>query len=64
MPFFDERRYKKGSETRVDIMIILQSTHSSTNRHKSGHGTRFHQLYCHNISFLIRAQDIEVVEEI
>ena len=45
MAFFDEERYKNGSETRVGIMIILQSTPSSTNRHKSGHRTRYHQPY-------------------
>ena len=45
MVFFDEKRYKNGPETRVDIMIILRSTQSSTNRHKSGLGTRFHRLY-------------------
>ena len=45
MPFFDEKRYKNGPETRVDIMIILRSTQSSTNRHKSGPGTRFQQPY-------------------
>ena len=45
MVFFDEKRYKNGPETRVDIMIILRSTQSSTNRHKSGPGTRFHQPY-------------------
>ena len=66
MPFFDEKRYKNSSETRVDIMIILRSIQSSTNRYKSGSGTRFHRPY-YNISFLIRAafeRDIEVVEEI
>ena len=36
MPFFDKKRYKNGSETESHIMIILQSTQSSTNRHKSG----------------------------
>ena len=24
MPFFDEKRYKNGSETKVDIMIIFE----------------------------------------
>ena len=65
MVFFDEKRYKNGPETRVDIMIILRSTQSSTNRHKSGPGTRFHQPI--NISFLIRVtfeRNIEIVEEI
>ena len=67
MAFFDEKRYKNGSETRRDIMITLRSTLSSTNRHKSDSETRFHQPYYPNISFLIRAafeRDIEVVEEI
>ena len=45
MVFFDEKRYKNGPETRVDIMIILRSTQPSTNRHKSGPGTRFQQPY-------------------
>ena len=52
MPFFDEKRYKNGSEPEGHIMIILRSTHSSFNRHKSGPGTRFHQPYypiCHSL---------------
>ena len=35
----------------VDIMIILRSIQSSTNRHKSGPVTKFHQPYypiCHS----------------
>ena len=43
MPFFDEKRYKNGSETERDIMIILRSTQSSTNRNKLGPGKRFHR---------------------
>ena len=43
MAFFDEKRYKNGSETEGNIMIILRSIQSLTDRHKSGHGTRFHQ---------------------
>ena len=46
-------------------MIVLQSNQSSTNKHKSGFGTRFHQPI--NISFLIRVtfeRNIEIVEEI
>ena len=46
-------------------MFVLQSNQSSTNRHKSGLGTRFHQpIY---ISLLIRVtfeRNIEIVEEI
>ena len=67
MPIFDEKRYKNSSETERDIMIILRSIQSSTNRHKSGLGTRFHRPYFPIISFLIRTafeRDIEVVEEI
>ena len=67
MPFFDEKRYKNGSETERDIMIILRSIQSSTNRHKSGPGMRFHRALLFNMSFLIRVafeRDIEVVEEI
>ena len=45
MQFFDEKRYKNGFEMRVEIMIILRSIQSATNRHKSGLETRFHQLY-------------------
>lgn len=45
MPFFDGKRYKNGSETERDIMIILQSIQSSTNRYKLGPGTRFQQPY-------------------
>ena len=41
MAFFDEKRYKNGSETEGDTMIILQSIQFSTNRHKSGPETRF-----------------------
>lgn len=41
MPIFDEKRYKNGSETEQDIMIILRSIQSSFNRHKSGPETRF-----------------------
>ena len=29
MPFFDEKRYKNGSEPESHIMIILRSAHSS-----------------------------------
>ena len=36
MPIFDEKRYKNSPETESHIMIILRSTPSSTNRHKSG----------------------------
>lgn len=36
MPFFDEKRYKNGSETERDIMIILRSIQFSTNRYKLG----------------------------
>ena len=67
MPFFDEKRYKNGSETESHIMIILQSTQSSTNRHKSGSWNEISAALLSNISFLIRAafeRDIEVVEEI
>jgi len=42
MVFFDEKRYKNGPETESHIMIILQSTQYSTNKHKSGPETRFH----------------------
>jgi len=45
MVFFDEKRYKNGPETESHIMIILQSTQSSTNKHKSGPGMRSHQPY-------------------
>ena len=45
MAFFDEKRYKNGSETESHIMIILQSTQSSTNRHKLGPVTRFYHPY-------------------
>lgn len=45
MPIFDEKRYKNGSEIRVEIMIILRSIQSATNRHKSDLGTKFHQPY-------------------
>ena len=41
MPIFDEKRYKNGPETEGHIMIILRSTQSSTNKHKSGPETRF-----------------------
>ncbi len=61
-----EKKSQNGSETRVDIMIVLRSTQPSTNRYKSGPGTSFHQPY-YPISFLIKAafeQDIEVVEAI
>ena len=39
---------RKGTKMALNkggIMIILRSTQSSTNRHKSGPGTRFHQPY-------------------
>lgn len=45
MQFFDEKRYKNGSETERDIMIILRSTQSLTNRYKSGLGMRLHLPY-------------------
>lgn len=45
MPFFDEKRYKNGSEKGGDIMIILRSTQSLTNRYKSGLGMRLHLPY-------------------
>ena len=45
MAFFDEKRYKNGSETESHIMIILRSTQSSTNRHKLGLGMRLHLPY-------------------
>ena len=67
MPIFDEKRYKNGPETESHIMIILRSTPSSTNRHKSGSWNEISPALLSNISFLIRAafeRDIEVVEEI
>ena len=38
-------KVQKWLWNRGDIMIILRSIQSSTNRHKSGLGTRFHRLY-------------------
>ena len=43
--FFWWEKVQKWLWNRGDIMIISRSIQSSTNRHKSGLGTRFHRLY-------------------